>query len=57
MDFDFTSYLWIKFFVILGAAFVWGMFCELTGRQLSGEPNETAPTQEAPLHSRITSDD
>lgn len=26
MEFDFTSYLWIKFFVILGAAFLAGLF-------------------------------
>lgn len=40
MDFDFTSYLWIKFGVICVAAFGWGVFCRLTGRQLSGEQTD-----------------
>lgn len=32
MDFDFTSYLWIKFWVIIVAAGIWGLYEGLSGR-------------------------
>jgi hypothetical protein len=45
---EFTDYMLWKAGALVLAAFVWGIFCELTGRPLGGEPSDsqTAATQE-----------
>ena len=31
---DYVDYLWLKFWLVVGAAFVWGLYCGLIGRPL-----------------------
>jgi hypothetical protein len=38
---EFTDFLIIKFIVIVAAAFVWGIYCGVTGRPLWPEQHDT----------------
>ena len=33
---DFVGFLWLKFWVLVALAFVWGLYCGFTGRPLGG---------------------
>jgi hypothetical protein len=35
---DYLDYLWVKAGLLVLAAFVWGIFCGLNGRNLRWEP-------------------
>ena len=37
---EFTDYMLWKAGAMVLAAFVWGVYCGLTGRELSGEPEQ-----------------
>lgn len=43
---SFLDYLLIKAALFIGAAFVWGIFCGLTGRSLSGARRGNRPAED-----------
>lgn len=45
---DYETYLLWKAGAVLVAAFVWGLFCGLTGRQLNGRPLSGEPLDKGP---------
>jgi hypothetical protein len=48
-DMDYSDYLWIKFGLVVFAAFIWGIYCGLTGRPLGRE--QTDKSQSPATHS------
>lgn len=42
---DYTDWMWLKFFAIVGAAFVWGIWRGFIGKPLGREPTDTESAQ------------
>jgi hypothetical protein len=45
---DYIDFVLIKAGALVFLAFVWGLFCGFTGRQLSGEPLDKGPAKPGP---------